>query len=285
MEKRQTDLWFTEYQTPDMRLGLRIDTILVNRQTPFQHILVADSLENGRFMALDGAIQVTDRDEFTYHEMMAHVILCAHPEPRRVLVVGGGDGGVVREVVKHPSVEKVFLVDIDREVIDTSREFFPGVSVALDDPRVEIKPMDAIEFIRSRKEDFDAVIVDSTDPVDFAEGLFREPFYRDVCAALRPGGYAVGQTESPFAEPEILKSAHDAMSRVFDDVRLFWGVMPTYPTGMWTYCTGCKQAPDPWVPRSAVPVDTRYYTEAIHAASFVLPPFLTEILGDDKGDD
>lgn len=277
MEKRTTDLWFSEYQTPNLRLGLRISGILANRHTAYQHLMVADTEQYGRLMALDGAIQVTERDEFTYHEMLSHIALSAHPNPRNVLVVGGGDGGTAREAVRHDSVDKVVLVDIDQEVMDASREFFPALSQGLDHSKVTVLAMDALEFIRGKRNVFDVVLVDSTDPVDFAEGLFMEPFYRDVFNSLTEDGFLVAQTESPFAEPAILSGAVAEMKRVFPIVRVYWGAMPTYPTGTWTYAIGSKKF-DPWETRSSLPSGTRYYSGEIHKACFVLPPFLQDIV-------
>lgn len=279
MEKRKTDIWFTEYQTQDMRLGLRIKKVLANIQTPYQHLVVADTEQYGRMMALDGAIQVTEKDEFTYHEMLTHVALSAHPDPRKVLIVGGGDGGTAREAVKHCSVSEVVLVDIDQEVINASREFFPTLSCGLDHPKVQVLTMDALEYIRGKKGEFDVVLVDSTDPVDFAEGLFREPFYRDVCNSLNDEGFLVAQTESPFSDPDILTGAISEMKRVFPIVRVFWGSMPTYPTGTWTYAVGSKRH-DPETIRSEIPDGTRYYSDAVHRAAFVLPRFVEELLKD-----
>ncbi|HAA47956.1 MAG TPA: spermidine synthase, partial [Synergistaceae bacterium] len=175
MERRKADLWMTEYQTPNLRLGLRTRSVLRNLQTPYQHLLVVDTEQYGKVLALDGAIQVTEKDEFTYHEMITHVALCSHPKPVEVLVIGGGDGGSIREILKHQSVKRAVLVDIDEEVIKASRDFFPSLSCSLDDPRVEVRPMDALEYIKNQKGRFDVIIVDSTDPVDFAEGLFKEP--------------------------------------------------------------------------------------------------------------
>jgi spermidine synthase len=277
MDKRITDLWFSEYQTPNLCLSLRITRILANKKTPYQHLLVADTEEYGRLMALDGAIMVTERDEFTYHEMLSHVALSSHPSPKNVLVVGGGDGGTAREAAKHSTVEEIVLVDIDQEVIDASREFFPSLSVGLDHPKVTVKAMDALEYIREKREQFDVVLVDSTDPVDFAEGLFKESFYRNVYNSLKDDGFMVAQTESPFAEPKILSDAVSEMKKVFPLVKVFWGAMPTYPTGAWTYSIASKKH-DPAEIRSDIPCDTRYYSEEIHRAAFVLPPFLEDII-------
>jgi len=277
MEKRKADMWMTEYQTPDLRLGLRMKSVLRNLQTPYQHLLVVDTEQYGRALVLDGAIQLTEKDEFTYHEMMVHVAMCSHPEPADVLVIGGGDGGSIREILRHDTLRKAVLVDIDEKVIQASRDFFPGVSCGLEDPRVEVKPMDALEFIKGRESCFDVIVVDSTDPVDFAEGLFREPFYGDVFNALREDGMMVAQTESPFAEPRLLREAVAEMKKVFPVVKVFWGAMPTYPTGMWTYTIGSK-ARDPESVLREAPAGTRYYTGAIHKAAFALPPFVAELL-------
>lgn len=279
MARRETDLWFTEYQTPDMRLGLRISDILLNVQTPFQHLLVVKTEQYGNLMALDGAIMVTDRDEFTYHEMMSHIALCSHPSPRRVLVVGGGDGGIVRELVGYDVLEKVTLVDIDEQVIEASRKFFPSISCALDHPKVEVRPMDALVYIKDHQDEFDVIIVDSTDPVDFAAGLFEEAFFRDVHRALREGGMVVSQTESPMGHPDILRTAYREMKKVFPVVELCWGIMPTYPTGSWTYTLASK-VHDPRKPLRLPPEGTKYYSSKIHEACFVLPPFLEKILGE-----
>ncbi len=276
-DKRANDMWFTEKQTPNMNLSLKITDILRNIETPYQSLMVAESLEYGRFLVLDGAIQITERDEFTYHEMMAHLLLCSHPDPQRVLVVGGGDGGVVREVVKHSEPEEIFLVDIDKEVTQASRDFFPSVSCGLADPRVRIFHQDAMEFIKKREGVFDVIVVDSTDPVDFAAGLFQAPFYKDILQALREGGMMVAQTESPFAEEELLGDTYKEMSSVFPSVYLAWGGMPTYPTGIWTYMVGSRGT-DPSVPRRNVPSPTKYYSKAIHECAFVLPPFIKDLI-------
>lgn len=279
MARRETDLWFTEYQTPDMRLGLRISDILLNVQTPYQHLLVVKTEQYGNLMALDGAIMITERDEFTYHEMMSHLALCSHPKPKRVLVVGGGDGGIVRELVRYDVLEKVTLVDIDEQVIEASRKFFPSISCALGHPKVEVRPMDALVYIKDHQDEFDVIIVDSTDPVDFAAGLFEEAFFRDVHRALRDDGMVVSQTESPMGHPDILRTAYREMRKVFPVVELCWGIMPTYPTGSWTYTIASK-VHDPRKPLRLPPEGTKYYSSKIHEACFVLPPFLEKILGE-----
>ena len=279
IKKRDTDLWFSELQTPDLKLGLKLTNVLRNIQTDYQHLLVADTFEYGRILVLDGAIMLTEKDEFCYHEMMAHIPLCAHEAPSRVLIVGGGDGGILRECLKHDRVAEVTLVDIDKEVVKASRDFFPTVSCAMDDKRARILNMDALEFIVDHKSSFDVVIVDSTDPVDFAAGLFRSPFYRDVYNSLDEKGIIVAQTESPFAEPELLKHTYEEMRSVFPKVSLYLGYIPTYPTGMWTYTAGSKYYEVSDIANRSFNKETRYYSYDIHRASFVLPPFVKDIIG------
>ncbi|HRX26876.1 MAG TPA: polyamine aminopropyltransferase [Aminivibrio sp.] len=275
--KRFNELWITEEQSPDMKLSLRVSDVLLNVKSPYQDILLVDTGEYGRMMILDGAIQITERDEFCYSEMMAHVALSSHPDPKRVLIVGGGDGGVLREVLRHKNVEKATLIDIDEDVINASKRFLPTISAALEDPRADVKPMDAMVYIKAAKEEFDIAIVDSTDPVEFAAGLFESPFYRDIHTALKKDGMVVAQTESPFTDRNVVRDAFREMSSVFPVVRMYWGAMPTYPSGMWTYTVGSKTA-DPSVPLRPAPEGTKYYTSEIHRASFVLPPFVIDLL-------
>lgn len=275
--KRYNDLWFTEEQSDNMRFGLRITDILLTEKSPYQDILLVETTEYGRMLILDGAIQITERDEFCYSEMMAHVALCSHPNPRKVLIVGGGDGGVLREVLRHKNVERATLVDIDERVVKASKDFLPTINVALDNPRADVRNIDALEYVKNIKGEFDVAIVDSTDPVDFAAGLFKAPFYTDIFNALGDQGMLVAQTESPFTDVAIVQSAFKEMKSVFPMVKLYWGVMPTYPSGMWTYTLGSKGT-DPSAPVRPAPENTKYYTSDIHRSSFVLPPFLEEML-------
>ena len=275
--RRTTELWVTENQSPHMNLSLRIRDVLLNATTPYQDMLLVETEEYGRMMLLDGAIQITEKDEFCYSEMMAHVALCSHPAPRRVLIVGGGDGAVLREALRHDCVEKAVLIDIDEQVTAASKKYLPTISTALGDPRADVRAMDALEYIRTARNEFDVAIVDSTDPVDFAAGLFQAPFYRNLFHSLRPGGMAVAQTESPFTDTAVMQGAFHAMEEVFPVVKMFWGAMPTYPSGMWTYTVGSMEA-DPSVPCRAAPQGTSYYSSEMHSACFVLPPFLRRLL-------
>jgi spermidine synthase len=274
--KRVNDLWLTEEQTDDLRLSLRVERTIHQEKTPYQDLLIVDTREYGRALVLDGAIQLTERDEFCYSEMMAHVPLCSHPDPRRVLIVGGGDGAILREVLRHGEVEKCTLIDIDRGVIDASKRYLPTVSSALDNPRADVRCMDALQYIDTTDDRFDVVIVDSTDPVEFAANLFQAPFYANIEKILTPQGILTELTESPFADTALMRQSIEEMRKVFPIVRMYWGAVPTYPTGMWTYGATSK-APDPATPLREV-AGTLYYTSEIHKAAFVLPPFLEELI-------
>jgi len=269
-------MWLVEEQTDNMRLSLRVERTIYQKKTQYQDLLIVETPEYGRTLVLDGAIQLTERDEFCYSEMMAHVPLCAHPNPQKVLIVGGGDGAILREVMRHKEVEKCTLVDIDRDVIEASKLYLPTVGVGLENPRADVRCMDALEYIRTTSDRFDVAIVDSTDPVDFAAGLFQAPFYADLKRILNSDGMVSELTESPFADTAIMRQAIRHMREVFPIVQMYWGAVPTYPTGMWTYGVA-SLAPDPTVPLRGV-TGTRYYTEEVHKAAFALPPFLRELI-------
>lgn len=273
------ELWFTEEQTSAVSLGLRVRRTLHEETTPFQHLAVLETEGCGRALVLDGAIQLTESDEFVYHEMIVHVPLGAHPAPRRVAVIGGGDGGAVREVLKHPTIERVVLVEIDGSVVQAARRFLPAVSAALDDPRVEVRIEDGVQHVAERASEYDVIVVDSTDPVGPATGLFGERFYQHVARALRPGGLAVAQTESPFLNADLIRNARERFLACFPVVRLYLAAVPTYPSGLWSFTVG-SLGPDPASPApgrtsGAGPIaPLRYYTPAVHRAAFALPGFV-----------
>ena len=275
-EKRFNELWLTEESSEGLRLSLKVTDVLHRERTKYQDILIVDTPEYGRTLMLDGAFQLTERDEFCYSEMMAHVPLCAHPAAKRVLIVGGGDGAILREVLRHEEVERCTLIDIDERVIASSKEWLPFAGCALDAPRADVRCQDALEFIRTTPDRFDVVIVDSTDPVDFAAGLFQSPFYADVRKVMNPNGMMMELTESPFTDTELMLQAVSQMRKVFPIVKVCWGVVPTYPSGMWTYGVA-SLAEDPACPLREVS-GTRWYTNAIHRAAFVLPPFLERLI-------
>lgn len=272
------NLWFSEDQTPNMRIGLRIEEILHRERSPYQEITVYETAEFGRLLTLDDIIMTTERDEFVYHEMLAHPALVAHPEPRQVLVVGGGDGGTVREVLKHPTVERVVLAELDERVVEVSKLYLPSLAQAFDDPRVEFRFGDGALYVAEHPNEFDVILVDSPDPVGPAAVLFSEAFYRTCRAALRPGGIITVQSESPWFNREQLWATRRYFREIFPLSRLHWAPVPTYPGGFWTFTSG-SLGPDPKEPReeAALQIHGRYYSLEIHRAAFVLPPFVKEL--------
>lgn len=271
------DVWFNENQTPAVRLGLRIGQVIHRERTSYQELTVLDTEAYGRMLVLDGAVQTTDRDEFVYHEMITHVPLVIHPCPRRVAIIGGGDGGAVREVLKHPTVEEVHLVEIDERVVETSKRFFPAISVGLSDPRAVVDVTDGIAWVKNAR-DFDVIMVDSTDPVGPATGLFEPAFYQAVAAALAPDGIMVAQSESPFLEPDVIQTVQRGMRTAFPAVYLYLAAVPTYPSGLWSFSLGSRgPRPGPAAPGRIVGT-TRYWTPAVHEAAFALPPFVQDLI-------
>ncbi len=259
---------------PVTRLGIAVEKTLFRDKSPFQEVLVFESKGWGRVLALDGCFMVTERDEYVYHEMLAHPAMTAHGKAKDVLIIGGGDGGTVREVLKHDP-DHVDLVEIDKMVIDASREFLPSVSAKLADPRVAIHTVDGLQWVKEKKGSYDVILIDSCDPVGPGIGLFQAPFYRDCAAALRKGGIFVAQSESPHQHPDIIRKIFAELGRAFTHRGMYLAHMPTYPTGCWSFAF-CSN--DLSVGQGAAnalastrPVETRYYNRELHPAAFVLP--------------
>jgi spermidine synthase len=274
--------WFLEKHTPYAGLSLAVTARLLDQHSEFQHIEVLECPEYGRVLLLDGCVMLTDRDEHVYHEMIAHPPLLLHPSPRRVLIVGGGDGGSVREVLRHDAVERVELVEIDGAVIEAARKFFPAVSARLDDPRVSIHCQDGFEYLDAHQGSYDVILVDSIDPVGEAAKLFTRPFYAKVRAALRKGGCAVFQSESPFYSTEVLAEVQEKLRTLFRHVAPYTAHIPTYPSGLWSF-TFVSDAIEPRTasPRGEPPfLDAlQYFTPELLRASFALPAYVRRRLG------
>lgn len=270
------DLWFTERQSENLSIGLRIERTVHSEQTEFQGLDVVETLQYGRMLVLDGCVMTTDKDEFVYHEMLAHVGLHTHPNPKNVLVVGGGDGGVIREIIKHPTVQKAVLAEIDGRVIEVSKQYFPEIAQGLKDPRVEVEVTDGIKYVQEHPKQFDVIYIDSTDPIGPAVGLFAKEFYQSVYNALREDGLFVAQTESPFANANLIAQVHRDVREIFPIVNLYLAHIPTYPTGMWSFTMGSKKY-HPLDVQTCRVTGTKYYTTDVHRAAFALPPFVEEI--------
>ncbi|GBE06693.1 spermidine synthase [bacterium BMS3Abin10] len=245
-----------------------VQKVLYKGKSKFQKIMVFENPYFGRMLILDDVVQLTERDEFFYHEMLTHVLMHAHPDPRKVVVIGGGDGGSVREVLKHKCVEKVYFVEIDKKVIDISKKFFPSVICDLKDPRLEIRNMDGAEFVRNRPSDIDIVIVDSTDPVGFATTLFTKKFFASVKKSLRPNGMFVTHSESLSLHVDIVAEVQKTLKKVFPVVDLFTAPIATYPGNWWTFSVASMKL-DPRKMRRKFGIRTKYYSPEIHQHAFV----------------
>lgn len=250
-------------------------------ESPFQKIEVFRAADFGNVLALGGVTNVTERDESGYHEMLAHVPLLHHPNPRRVLIIGGGDGGTLREVLRHPEVEQAVLVDIDGEVIRVSREYFPKLAAAMDDPRAEVIVGDGLAYVEQAAAEgrsFDVILVDSTDPVDAAVELFTEKFYRQCAALLGEDGILVPQSDSPVFYMDRVRGVVQTLQRCFSQVSLYMGQVTAYPGGMWAY-TLASQSVKPGQPVDPARVqalgdDLRYINAPLAQAAFCLPTYV-----------
>lgn len=256
-----------------------VTRILYHRRSKFQDIMVFENPFFGKVLVLDGVVQITERDEFFYHEMLVHVVMNSHPNPRRVVVIGGGDGGTVREVLKHRHVEKVYFIEIDEEVINVSKKFFPSVAKGVDDRRVEIQCMDGAEFVKGRRADIDVVIVDSTDIVGFAKSLFTRTFFRTVRNCLTESGMFVTLSESLHFHKEIVREVQQTMKAVFPVVDLYTAPIATYGGNWWSFSVGSKKL-DPREIRRRGRIRTNYYSSTIHATSFMPKDMYERLLAD-----
>lgn len=251
-----------------IQYSYEVTNILYKGKSKFQEIMVFENPFFGKVLVLDGVVQITERDEFFYHEMLVHIVMNAHPDPKKVVVIGGGDGGTVREVLKHKSVEKVYFIEIDEEVINVSKKFFPSVSRGVNDPRVEIKCMDGAEFVKARQSDIDLVIVDSTDIVGFAKSLFTKKFFSSIKNCLTENGMMVTLTESLHFHKEIVIEVQETMKSVFPVVDIYTAPIATYAGNWWTFSVGSKKL-DPREIRRKQKIKTKYYSSDIHKTAFL----------------
>ncbi len=280
------DLWFSEQHTKNVKLSIRVDKQLCSRESEFQRIDVFDSPEFGRFLVLDGYMMLTEKDEFIYHEMITHVPMAVHPHVRDVLVIGGGDGGACRELIRYGEIEHIDLVDIDEEVTKVCRKYLPFTACGLDDPRVRVHFEDGLKFIRTKSDAYDLIIVDSTDPFGPGEGLFTREFYGNCYKALRDDGIMVNQHESPFYPEDALacQRAHKRIVESFPVSRVYQAHIPTYPSGHWLFGFASKKYhplknldEKRWNARG---IKCRYYTTTLHKGAFYIPAYVEELLSD-----
>ncbi|TWH47860.1 polyamine aminopropyltransferase [Sporomusa sp. KB1] len=276
------ELWYTEYQTKNLGLAARIKETLYSGKSEFQEVAVVEAYEFGRMLVLDGVFQTSIFDEFIYHEMIAHVPLFVHPDPKTVLVIGGGDGGTIREVVKHQSVEVAEMVEIDGLVVEVSKKYLPEISSALNEnnPKLQLKIGDGIKHMQEVENKYDVIIVDCSDPIGPGKGLFTHEFYTNVHKALKPDGLFVQQTESPFYHQQLIQQLTTDITSMFPITRLYLANIPLYPGGLHCFTIGSKKY-DPIssdIGRIPENLDTRYYNRELQKSCFALPNFVKKLV-------
>jgi len=280
------ELWYSEMHTKNVQFGIKVDKQLFSGQSEFQRIDVFESPEFGRFLTLDGFMMLTEKDEFIYHEMIVHVPMAVHPSPKKILVIGAGDGGVVRELVRYPDVEHIDLVEIDEMVVEVCKQYLPLTASKLDEERVHIHFQDGLKYIRKCENEYDLIIVDSTDPFGPGEGLFTKEFYGNCYKALKDDGIMVNQHESPFYEEDAvaMQRAHKRIVESFPISRVYQAHIPTYPSGHWLFGFASKKyhpIRDLNIPKwKNLGMKTGYYNSHLHIGAFALPNYVEEMLRD-----
>ncbi|HIT35378.1 MAG TPA: polyamine aminopropyltransferase [Candidatus Faecousia intestinavium] len=278
------ELWFSEFHTPDVKHSIRVQRHLYSQKTAYQQIDIYDTPEFGRVLTLDGNVMLTERDEFIYDEMMTHVPMAVHPNIQDVLVIGAGDGGVVRELARYDTIRSIDLVEMDAQVIEACRRFLPENACRLDDERVHIYFDNALRFIRRKQAQYDLIIVDSNDPFGPSEGYFTREFYGICYNALRDDGILVNQQGSPFYrhDAEAMQRSHQRIVRTFPISRVYQAHIPTYAAGYWLFGFASKKYhpiddlnKEKWL---SLHLDTKYYTVRLHMGAFFLPAFLERML-------
>jgi len=274
------DLWFTEQHSDNVRFSMKIDRQLYSGKSEFQRIDVLESPEFGRVLVLDGYLMLTEKDEFIYHEMIVHVPMAVNKSIKNVLVIGAGDGGVVRELARYETIENIDMVEIDEQVVTVCREYLPKTAFKLGDPRVNLFFQDGLKFVRTKTGEYDLIIVDSTDPFGPGEGLFTKEFYGNCFNALKADGILVNQHESTFYSEysRAMRRAHKRLSEIFPIATVYQAHIPTYPSGHWLFGFASKKF-DPlrdfdaaaW---NALEIDTKYYNTELHLGCFAVPNYV-----------
>lgn len=280
------ELWYTEQHAESVRFSIRIDQQLYSTKSPYQRIDVFASQEFGRFLTLDGLMMVTEKDEFIYHDMIVHIPLAVNLAIKKVLVIGAGDGGTVRELCRYPDIEVIDMVEIDSEVVRVCQKYLPLTASKLTDPRVNIFYEDGLKFVRKHKNEYDLIIVDSTDPFGPGEGLFTKEFYGNAYTALNEKGILVNQHESPYYQSysDAMKKAHQKIKEFFPHCYVYQAHIPTYPSGHWLFGFASKKYhplhdfdEKGW---QALNLKTKYYNTTLHRGSFALPTYVVDLLKD-----
>ena len=278
------ELWYTEQHTENVRFSIKVEKQLHSEKTEFQQIDILESKEFGRFFTLDGLMMVTEKDEFIYHDMIVHVPMAVNLGIKNVLVIGAGDGGTIRELTKYKTIENIDMVEIDKRVVEVCKEYLPQTACKFDDERVHLFFEDGLKFVRNKENEYDLIIVDSTDPFGPGEGLFTKEFYGNCYKALKEDGILVNQHESPYYDSyaKAMNDAHEKIYGLFKIHRVYQAHIPTYPSGHWLFGFASKKY-DPiqdlkaqeW---NSLGIETKYYNTELHVGCFALPNYVKRLL-------
>ena len=280
------EMWFHDEHTDNVKLAIRVDYQVFSAQSEIQRIDVLESKEFGKILVVDGDLMLTEKDEFIYHEMISHVPMAVHPQVERILVIGGGDGGVVRELAKYDTVEQIDVVEADPLLVEVCRKYFPQMACSLNDPRVHIYHEDGLRFIRSKSDAYDLIIIDSPNPFGAGEGLFTKEFYGNCFNALHEDGIMINQHESPFYKEEAFQCQrmHKGIVESFPISRIYQAHIPSYPSGHWLFGFASKRYHPihdmdgiQWKLRG---IQTKYYLPRLHEGVFALPAYVEELVQD-----
>ena len=280
------EMWFHDEHTDNVKLAIRVDYQVFSAQSEIQRIDVLESKEFGKILVVDGDLMLTEKDEFIYHEMISHVPMAVHPQVERILVIGGGDGGVVRELAKYDTVEQIAVVEADPLLVEVCRKYFPQMACSLNDPRVHIYHEDGLRFIRSKSDAYDLIIIDSPNPFGAGEGLFTKEFYGNCFNALHEDGIMINQHESPFYKEEAFQCQrmHKRIVESFPISRIYQAHIPSYPSGHWLFGFASKRYHPihdmdgiQWKLRG---IQTKYYLPRLHEGVFALPAYVEELVQD-----
>jgi len=280
------ELWYSEKHTENVKFSIKVEQHLMSKQSEFQRIDVFESKEFGRFLTLDGLMMVTEKDEFIYHDMIVHVPMASNPAIKNVLVIGAGDGGTIRELLKYDSIQHIDLVEIDEEVVNVCKKYLSQTAHQLDHFKVQTYFEDGLKFVRSKENEYDLIIVDSTDPFGPGEGLFSKEFYRHCYKALTPVGILINQHESPYyaSYAKAMQRAHQRIKETFEIASVYQAHIPTYPSGHWLFGFASKGISyndasqiEKW---NQLNIKTKYYNTALHLGCFALPTYVNELLSE-----
>ena len=282
--ENHAEIWFSDVQTDNVKLNIRLDKQLFSAISEYQRIDVFQSPAFGRFVALDGDVIFSEADEFIYNEMVTHVPMAVHPHVKKVLIIGGGDGGVAREYTAYPEIEEIDVVEPDEQFVEVCREYFPEAAKGFEDSRVQVFYQDGLRFLRGRSDEYDIIINDATDPFGHTEGLFTKEFYGSCYKALKADGIMVYQHGSPFFDEDesAFRSMHNKVYRSFPISRVYQAHIPTCTSGYWMFGFASKKYhpiedfdPVRWNARG---LKTEYYTTNLHIGAFMLPKYVEDIL-------